>query len=536
MTTSDPKISVLIPRPNHVSSFTFFLYTEVSGVRFSAFQSGDANLAMVELESLAVDIQSGLNFFAKRERLFHWFCLCASFILWILCLAVDALPPAAKTVPLAPWKAGLGLFILGSQAIILLFERRPLTHWLLRLGPLFLLWALIRQRHRLWGMPRSLKELSYALASCFGTLFLINSFYWRQVICLAFLTHVGWVFASVPNRRSKAAIAFFASAIVLGIAPLLPEVGVNTELTLVPLGALCQCVFFIFMLVKARFSKVQQFACLVQLVLLACGLVTHRMAHEVILQGGRLPPTLQAINWSILITAFAIGILLCWSTSIGVALYHISLSIFVVYALLSLSYEGFILLALFINLSAWVSMEAKEENDFACWAEVFIVKPPENISGHNLFRHGFSLIVMMLIALLGAGHTASVSSYDPNSFFTLYTIFRPSIVIPLAFLKVLLPLFLTAHVFVVLTVRRPLAQVLKSALFFANILCFDFLCFVKDNRSGVTAVGTSVGHYVIAMVLSMLLVVFLSAAKFVFRLTGELVEVRPQSNKGTPGV
>lgn len=140
------------------------------------------------------------------------------------------------------------------------------------------------------------------------------------------------------------------------------------------------------------------------------------------------------------------------------------------------------------------------------------------IERRNVFL-AFSFLVYLLLAFFGTGNFASISSFTLPSTYRLVTRFAPFLMATLLIVKILIPIVIVTAAFGVLFRIHGIANPL--AIFFLVMATFDlvtlnFFFLVRDYGSWLD-IGTSISHFIIASLFSIVILLVYAGSKVLLR-------------------
>ncbi|KAH8269607.1 hypothetical protein KR018_010506 [Drosophila ironensis] len=322
---------------------------------------------------------------------------------------------------------------------------------------------------------------------------MVFTFFERRLISLCFMAFAlynGW------NNFPKGSVEFyswFALVIVLACFPLLPiAVGYQNHYLML--------VGVIVILVNALgnkdkleiYTKHSKYCnCLALLNSLVCAYLHANLQN--------IPIALQAATWLFMIYTIAA---IAWmkETRLEQRLVQISFHIGCLYAMLCTSYE-----AIFVQLLT---------------LELGLSLSAQNAQGEkSVLRLAFTLLLYTFFSFFGTGNIASISSFDPNVARCFLTLFAPFVIMGLVLLKLLLPLVVIMAVIYAHSefLRQHEQQVFLCLLIICDVMGLNFLFLVRNTGSWLD-IGSSISHFVIMEVTTLVLLLLAYVAKFLLRL------------------
>ncbi|ALC41155.1 CG5342 [Drosophila busckii] len=223
-----------------------------------------------------------------------------------------------------------------------------------------------------------------------------------------------------------------------------------------------------------------------------------------------IPLALKVLSWLYLVYSI-VSIQLNKETSLELRLEQITYNLGVLYTLLCTSYES-----LFIQLLGWeLSMSLKAQR-----SKTDMLQQSQAPNMQTSLRVAFTVLLYTFFSLFGSGNIASVSSFDPNIARCFLSHFAPFIILALVLLKLLLPVILnlsTVYAYCEYT-RLQERHVFICLLLICDIMGLNFLFLVRNTGSWLE-IGSSISHFVIMEVTTLVLLLLAYAAKMLLRLS-----------------
>ncbi|BFG05920.1 GPI ethanolamine phosphate transferase 1 [Drosophila madeirensis] len=213
-----------------------------------------------------------------------------------------------------------------------------------------------------------------------------------------------------------------------------------------------------------------------------------------------VPIVLHLASWSFLIYAFA-SIAFNSESKLELRLAQICFNLGSLYALLCTSYESVFVQLLTMELSLSLSAQSSRSSE------------------KSVLRLAFTILLYTFFSLFGSGNIASISSFDPNIARCFLSNFLPFIIMGLVLLKLLLPVVLSlAIVYTHCECAREQEQrIFICLLIICDIMGLNFLFLVRNQGSWLD-IGSSISHFVIMEVTTLVLLLLSYAAKLLLRL------------------
>uniref|UniRef100_A0A1A9W9X4 GPI ethanolamine phosphate transferase 1 n=1 Tax=Glossina brevipalpis TaxID=37001 RepID=A0A1A9W9X4_9MUSC len=323
--------------------------------------------------------------------------------------------------------------------------------------------------------------------------FLVLSFFSRQLISVGFVLHALLVRKSDNTKDWKYCIKTIM-ILILAIFPLLPPSVGYTNNRLFFLG-------FLFtisrpMLVECKLTLSDKLATAISLLNAMYCVHKHINKEE-------LPDICQFLSWSYFSYVF---IAICYRPfcSRRQNLERVIFLMTSLYSMLCTSYELHFILLLITELILTVdSMQSSLTTDCA-----------NKFQLSECFRVSFSIILYTFFSFFGTGNMASVSSFDPNIMRCFLTTFSPFVIMFLVILKLSIPVFLiVCIIFTLLSFSIEYEKhIFICLLLICDIMALHFLYMVRNHGSWLE-IGTSISHFVIMQVTTLILVIFTHASK-----------------------
>ncbi|KAH8291179.1 hypothetical protein KR054_009611 [Drosophila jambulina] len=136
----------------------------------------------------------------------------------------------------------------------------------------------------------------------------------------------------------------------------------------------------------------------------------------------------------------------------------------------------------------------------------------------SVLRLAFTLLLYTFFSLFGSGNIASISSFDPNIARCYLSHFAPFVIMGLVLLKLLLPVVLVMAVVYAHSefVRQHEEQIYICLLLICDVMGLNFLFLVRNQGSWLD-IGTSISHFVIMEVTTLVILVLAQVAKLMLQ-------------------
>lgn len=471
----------------------------------------------------------GIDYYQGYYRRPLQLCTTATFICWIiyclqLLLGQRQLVKHFHDRLTVTFKQKLCLLIV---CVLLLLQHVPLVIAFYLLLPL-LVWLLLVQKQGISLLPlmRAMPLIQLlALVLC-AELF-VYSFFERKLISLSFLIYSLVInLRAFPTKNAKFYI-WLALSLVLVTFPLLPPTVGYTNTWLLLLGMLVTLLRpFV---VKSHIHwhiTVPAVICLINALLVS---YWHAQQRGV-------PFVSHALSWCFLLYTFA---LIVFRRTI-VLKQRIELLFFLLtslYTLLCTSYESLFIVMLASELMLTLAVQPmqlplsqrvndcfKQYKQGAMAQQPLAVNSPQQLQA--ALKLSFTILLYTLFSFFGTGNIASVSSFDPNIVRCFLSTFAPFIIMSLVILKLIIPVVLNITIiYGMSTFARANEQAIFICLMLiCDVMGLNFLFLVKNEGSWLE-IGTSISHFVIMEVTTVVLVIFTYFAKLLLRLNEKVQNV-----------
>ncbi|KAL5288545.1 PIGN family protein [Megaselia abdita] len=209
----------------------------------------------------------------------------------------------------------------------------------------------------------------------------------------------------------------------------------------------------------------------------------------------QIPSIIYLISWFNLICNLFIPIYVTPAQD-QTRIYHIIHSLKMVFMTFSISYE-----VIFLEM-------------FSSFLVNFVKKGNSREIKENSFITALSILIFTFYSFYSTGNTASVSSFNPSIVRCYFSTFSPFTIMFLVILKLVIPVVITVTIFFGLSKPQLNERnVYIWLLVICNVLGINFLFFVK-NKGSWLEIGSSISHFVIMEVTTLVLVLISLLAKF----------------------
>ena len=515
-------------------------------------QAIDLSVQQIQLYKEAV------RYYHTYHRLSLQIVLSLGFIGWMLCIFLhildDKLQPHHVTNHFFSRLPKFSIAVAIATTVLLLYQSVPLLYYLYYNLTIFC-WAYAWSKRatvtQALAAMRSnpfevLKSMLAVLVVLSGLELLVLSFFYRVVLSLMLVLTALWpYFTDLYKKEIKLCLAWTSVCAALAVFPLLPVVGRNANYFFVIFAGVATSMTSLGVLSNQQLRYTLSSSAKIPYVF---------SLHNALLVTSAFVPALT--NWffsqkeaiPVFINAFCWFYLLCSITlphlgpmSITGRLFHIFLSLYTTFILLSTSFEAIFLLFLCISLYLWLTLEDKlVPNHFkvtSLWEGVISFnhskvvtilpnqteKPKPEVTLNDL-RQVFICIFLGVISYFGTGNIASINTFDPATVYCFLTVFSPFVMGSLILWKMVIPFIFVSCVFnvVISLTDRTLNMHLLLMLLMSDIMGLNFFFLVKDSGSWLD-IGISISHYVIMMCMIIGIVILVGVARM---LTGVAVVPR----------
>ena len=512
----------------------------------------DLSLKQIEL------YQEALRYYHTYHRSSLLVVLSLGFLGWMVCVVVHVLTEKVRT-PKALLDEGKfplkTLLLLSLICILLVLQSSPLLYYLYYMLALFswsFVWrngSILRQtlrdnRSRLFWSTATL-----LLVFC-GLELVVLSFFHREVWSVILVLLSVWPYVTeLSKKEKKLCVAWTANCLSLAVFPLLPVVGRNASYGFVILAGLAMCLTSVVLLltpsinyalcVSAGRSRWMERLFIFQTVLLLLSSFIPSLTNWYFRHKVTIPLALNVFCWlnmcSSLLSPF-IG-----PTSVPGRLFHIALTLYTNFILLSTSFEAVFVFLLCCSLYLWLAMEdallPAKFKQCTYWDSVVSYRkskvytimanememPKPSVSFNDL-RQVLMCVVLGMFSYFGTGNIASINTFDPATVYCFLTIFSPFIMGALILWKMVIPFIFVGTVFnvIISLTKRSLKTYILLIVLVSDIMGLNFFFLVRDSGSWLE-IGVSISHYIIMMAMAIGVVILVGVARL---LTGVAVVSR----------
>ncbi|XP_004522544.1 GPI ethanolamine phosphate transferase 1 [Ceratitis capitata] len=477
-------------------------------------KNGQFERAIISSIGIMQSALKGIEYYQGYYRRPLQLCTTATFICWIIyCLQVllgqRPLVNSYKSNLMLTFKQKLSLI---TVCFFLLLQRVPFVVGFYLLLP-FLVWLLLVQKQRLSLMPllRAM-PLIHLIALVLCAELFVYSFFERRLISLGFLIYTFFInLRAFPVKNLKFYI-WLVLTIVLAIFPLLPPSVGYSNLWLLLLG---MCITVLRPLVvkshMPRYVKLTVIVCI-------CNAFLVRYQHA---QQGGVFFLSQTLSWCFLIFV-CLAIFYHKTHVLKQRIEYIFFLLTALYTIFCTSYESLFIVMLSSELMLTLSVQQmqlpliKDERLLSAQKPQVVCTPQQL---QEALKLSFAILLYTLFSFFGTGNIASVSSFDTNIVLCLLSTFAPFIIMCLVILKLIIPVVLNISIIFGMSI---FARANEQALFICLMLICDVMglnfLFLVRNEGSWLEIGTSISHFVIMEVTTVVLVIFTYFAKLLLRL------------------
>lgn len=222
-----------------------------------------------------------------------------------------------------------------------------------------------------------------------------------------------------------------------------------------------------------------------------------------------VPLTLKIFSWLYFVYAI-VSIKLNKQTVLELRLAQISYNLGALYTVLCTSYESLFIQLLAMELTISLGIQRLQIDPMQY----------QQKSVQQSMRVAFSILLNTFFSLFGSGNIASVSSFDPNIARCFLSHFAPFVIMSLVLIKLMVPIVLNMSILYTHSeyMRQFERQIFICLLIICDIMGMNFLFLVRNTGSWLE-IGSSISHFVIMEVTTLVLLVLAFAAKVLLSLT-----------------
>ena len=433
--------------------------------------------------------------------------------------------------------------VLATVFLLLFIQSSPLLYYSYYSIPV-LTWSCVwRNKTTLGGALLTAKTnlagtfkivVAVVLALC-GLELLVLSFFLREGLSIGLLLLSLWPYSTaLPATNLKLCLSWSFACFALSVFPLLPVVGRSAHYLYVTLSGLAAVLCLVYSLrnyqqymftpASRRFhSNLLTF----QTVLLGLASFVPLLTNSFFSQKEAIPYAINIFSWCTLI--FSLTAPFIGPRNLPGRLLHISLSLYTVFILLSMSFEAIFVLLLCTVLYIWLAIEEKLaathlKATTSLWESSISFRKPfettllpsENSAPvtADCIRQVAMCLFFGILSFFGIGNIASINTFDPATVYCFLTVFSPFIMGSLILLKMVIPFVYVSCAYncIVSLLEQSLKNGLLLVLIMTDVMALNFFFLVRDSGSWLE-IGVSISHYVIAMVVCVGAVVLMGLAR-----------------------
>ncbi|KAH8371962.1 hypothetical protein KR093_009545 [Drosophila rubida] len=330
---------------------------------------------------------------------------------------------------------------------------------------------------------------------------LVYTFFERRLISVCFVAFACGSNWSNYKRNSSQFYIWLLLVLVLGCFPLLPpSVGYQNRYLL--LGGI------VLVLLRAVFSNgSRSYSWHTKwcnpLILINTAVCVHLHGQQV-----AIPLPLKVASWLFLVYAI-VAIHLNKEKSLELRLAQILYNLSALYTLMCTSYESLFVQLLAMELSMALTAQRHEMDPLQ----------HQQKSVQSSLRVAFTVLLYTFFSLFGSGNIASISSFDPNIARCFLSQFAPFIIMSLVLVKLIVPIVLNLSIVYTYCdyARQQERQIFICLLIICDIMGLNFLFLVRNTGSWLE-IGSSISHFVIMEVTTLVLLLLSHVAKHLLQL------------------
>ncbi|XP_013103953.2 GPI ethanolamine phosphate transferase 1 [Stomoxys calcitrans] len=398
--------------------------------------------------------------------------------------------------------SGNRLLVLGLGLVVLSFcilQKLALVISFYLLVPVVVWYYFITSQKASLRLNLNVREVLLLLACAE---LLVYTFFERRAISMGFLLFSIYekLHKEAYRNKAKFVLGLFTS-IVLAIFPLLPpSVGYSNN-ALLYLGIFLTVLRS--MLVKTAIGFRDKTVVFTALANACLCIYMHSQQYGIYLIS-------QIISWAFLVYVMASVLIRPLEVSLKQRLEKMIFLLTSLYCLFCTSYEAVFILLLITELISLVELEKFAFN-------LGSKSSPAQLT--LSFRYAFVMILYTFFSFFGTGNIASISSFDPNIIRCFLTTFSPFVIMILVIVKLIIPLLLIMSSIFALS---PFAvsnekNIFICLLMLCDVMGLNFLFLVKNQGSWLE-IGSSISHFVIMQVTTVVLALFVYLSKYLLKI------------------
>ena len=466
----------------------------------------------------------GITYYHQYNRLFLSLVVNLAFFMWIFLLLMKILENNTRMVKIAhPYISVVNskLFficyhsVLSFIFVIASITYKDLTQAVFSFLPLLLFRDVASKLLILMKNIEKIKEMLLTNTSvtimtvcylilifCFIEI-MVFSFFRRSYLSLVglFLSLLPWLqrlySTALPNLEKAFCFMWSVACVVISIFPQLPVITREENYLLVVIAS-----FIIITNGVSYCLIVKENNTYIVSIITGFLLVNTVVKMHVILNvknGSGLPFYDQIYSWcSLVVMPMLVSFV---DKKSHARLVAVSLALFGMYLLMSISYDALFLVVLICLMALWVILEKYVFHDKKQW------QTDENQLTTAHIRIAVMFTYFIFLSFFGTGNIASINSFDIASVYCFKTVFNPWVQGIILALKVAIPFAVVIIFFRSLQklICIPLAGCFLMILLFGDIMAVNFFFLVKDEGSWLD-IGQSLSHFVITLAFICMLV------------------------------
>ena len=466
----------------------------------------------------------GITYYHQYNRLFLSLVVNLAFFMWIFLLLMKILENNTRMVKIAhPYISVVNskLFficyhsVLSFIFVIASITYKDLTQTVFSFLPLLLFRDVASKLLILMKNIEKIKEMLLTNTSvtimtvcylilifCFIEI-IVFSFFRRSYLSLVglFLSLLPWLqrlySTALPNLEKAFCFMWSVACVVISIFPQLPVITREENYLLVVIAS-----FIIITNGVSYCLIVKENNTYIVSIITGFLLVNTVVKMHVILNvknGSGLPFYDQIYSWcSLVVMPMLVSFV---DKKSHARLVAVSLALFGMYLLMSISYDALFLVVLICLMALWVILEKYVFHDKKQW------QTDENQLTTAHIRIAVMFTYFIFLSFFGTGNIASINSFDIASVYCFKTVFNPWVQGIILALKVAIPFAVVIIFFRSLQklICIPLAGCFLMILLFGDIMAVNFFFLVKDEGSWLD-IGQSLSHFVITLAFICMLV------------------------------
>lgn len=482
------------------------------------FLSKEYEESLNESSSIMHLALEGIDYYHGYYRNGLLLCTTATFMGWILYLyrlLIQDATQSKQTLPASNWVTPVTPIVICASLLLIGFivlQRVPIAVGFYLLLPLPVWLIALRQMdkdNRIAGFETYSKQtvstrarmskLQLVLLIGLAEL-LVYTFFERRLISLCYIAFAIYSNWGVIKVNTSKFCLWTVLVVVLSCFPLLPpSVGYQNSILL-----LAGIVVVLLRALVGNHKNSWHTNLFNALILLNTAICVHLHSQQM-----PVPLPLKVFSWLYLVYAI-VSIQLNSQTVLELRLAQISYNLGALYTVLCTSYESLFIQLLAMELTMTLAMQRVQLDPMQ----------HQQKSVQHSMRVAFTILLYTFFSLFGSGNIASVSSFDPNIARCFLSHFAPFIIMSLVLLKLMVPIVLNLSTLYTYSeyLRLYERQIFICLLIICDIMGMNFLFLVRNTGSWLE-IGSSISHFVIMEVTTLVLLFLAFAAKVLLSLT-----------------